>query len=162
MKRQRKSREEKEDAEPAAPPAKAAKVASAPRPRGVVKKHHCLYDKCGRVFSKKSNLVAHEKAVHYTQKPFQCEFPGCGRSFGFKHVFQKHYQTVHVDGKVGGPPEWSSKDTLVIEKSGAHLISSPRVLICFAFFFFLPSVVAAARLPRAVPPQGPVCEEEGR
>ena len=64
------------------------------------RKFYCLYDKCGRNFSKKSNLVAHEKAVHYEIKPFACDHEGCGRSFGFKHVLMKHQQSVHIDGKV--------------------------------------------------------------
>ena len=69
------------------------------------KTYYCLYEACGRIFSKKSNLVAHEKAVHYEIKPYPCNLEGadgkpCGRSFGFKHVLNKHIQTVHHDGKV--------------------------------------------------------------
>ena len=64
------------------------------------RKFYCLYENCGRNFSKKSNLVAHEKAVHYEIKPFACDHEGCGRSFGFKHVLKKHQQSVHINGKV--------------------------------------------------------------
>lgn len=69
------------------------------------KTYYCLYESCGRTFSKKSNLVAHEKAVHYEIKPYPCDLESsdgklCGRSFGFKHVLNKHIQTVHHEGKV--------------------------------------------------------------
>lgn len=49
---------------------------------------------CGRVFTKKSNLLRHCQLAHTEERPYQCE--ECGQSFKDKYVLANH-RTRHTD-----------------------------------------------------------------
>ncbi|KAI6698529.1 hypothetical protein NL676_018648 [Syzygium grande] len=53
---------------------------------------HCLF-----VFSTKSNLRQHVKAVHLEVRPFVCSYKDCGKKFAYKHMRDHHKKTgCHV------------------------------------------------------------------
>lgn len=49
---------------------------------------------CGRVFTKKSNLLRHCQLAHTNERPYQCQ--ECGQSFKDKYVLANH-RTRHTD-----------------------------------------------------------------
>jgi general transcription factor IIIA len=71
----------------------------------------CDYPDCGRGFTKKGNLVVHQRSVHAKQKQFICgetdiksskrvpEWDGrgaCGRAFSAKANLEEHVRTQHL------------------------------------------------------------------
>ncbi|KAK3438366.1 hypothetical protein EUGRSUZ_C02983 [Eucalyptus grandis] len=57
----------------------------------------CDVEGCLCVFSTKSNLRQHVKAVHLEVRPFVCGYKDCGKKFAYKHVRDKHEKTgCHV------------------------------------------------------------------
>lgn len=71
----------------------------------------CDYQDCGRGFTKKGNLLVHQRTVHAKQKQFICgtfeikpcvrvpQWDGrgaCGRAFGTKASLEEHVRTQHL------------------------------------------------------------------
>ncbi|XP_056172313.1 transcription factor IIIA-like [Syzygium oleosum] len=57
----------------------------------------CDVEGCLRIFSTKSNLRQHVKAVHLEVRPFVCSYKDCGKKFAYKHVRDHHEKTgCHV------------------------------------------------------------------
>lgn len=56
----------------------------------------CPYEGCGRVFTRGTNMRAHQ-VTHYPEiaPKYQCELNGCHRNFTRKHDLQRHQTTVH-------------------------------------------------------------------
>ncbi|XP_021599211.1 transcription factor IIIA isoform X3 [Manihot esculenta] len=55
-----------------------------------MEKIECHFEGCCHVFSSKTNLNLHIKAVHLEGRPFTCGVPGCDMRFAYKHVRDKH------------------------------------------------------------------------
>ncbi|XP_010034379.2 transcription factor IIIA [Eucalyptus grandis] len=57
----------------------------------------CDVEGCLSIFSTKSNLRQHVKAVHLEVRPFVCGHKDCGKKFAYKHVRDHHEKTgCHV------------------------------------------------------------------
>lgn len=56
----------------------------------------CPYEGCGRVFTRGTNMRAHQ-VTHYPDiaPKYQCDLSGCHRNFTRKHDLQRHQTTVH-------------------------------------------------------------------
>ncbi|KAK3444988.1 hypothetical protein EUGRSUZ_A00567, partial [Eucalyptus grandis] len=50
----------------------------------------CDFEGCQLIFSTKSNLCQHVKAVHLEVRPFVCDHKDCGKKFAYKHVRDHH------------------------------------------------------------------------
>ncbi|KAI6698497.1 hypothetical protein NL676_018616 [Syzygium grande] len=65
------------------------------------KAFRCDVEGCLRIFSTKSNLCQHMKAVHLEVRPFVCSYKDCGKKFAYKHVRDHHEKTgchVYIPG----------------------------------------------------------------
>ena len=62
---------------------------------GLVKYAPAQCDICKKVYTQKSHLRQHVRAVHEQVKDHKCNF--CGRAFFRKMHFKRHMQTMHMD-----------------------------------------------------------------
>lgn len=58
-------------------------------PRSATHPHLCSWPGCGKRYTKRSRLVAHERA-HRGEKPFKCGEPGCGWGFSRADELARH------------------------------------------------------------------------
>jgi uncharacterized Zn-finger protein len=58
------------------------------------KEFRCEINGCGKAFSTKGNLKAHE-SLHKNEKPFQCKFEGCGKRY-INECRLKVHERTHV------------------------------------------------------------------
>ncbi|KAL9249718.1 Transcription factor IIIA-like protein [Drosera capensis] len=61
---------------------------------GSLERIRCVFEDCGRTFSKKSNLQQHIRTVHHKHRRFVCGVDGCGMRFTLKHVRDNHEKTA--------------------------------------------------------------------
>ena len=57
--------------------------------------HTCDIDGCGKTFSKKCDLQAHQR-IHLGLKPYRCKWTGCGYASAQRPIVLRHIRTKHL------------------------------------------------------------------
>ncbi|KAI9202307.1 uncharacterized protein BJ171DRAFT_584215 [Polychytrium aggregatum] len=53
----------------------------------------CTIDGCGKVFTRRYNLISHVRSTHCRERPFSCLY--CPSAFARRHDLRRHLQSMH-------------------------------------------------------------------
>lgn len=87
------------------------------------KNHICLFNNCGKVYSKMNKLMEHIRS-HSGERPFVCDREGCKAAFSRQYGLKRHL-TIHSSEKKGK----IEKPEVVEDSAKPSLISSAPLVV---------------------------------